>query len=68
MIFEVFKEFISFNLQKITLKIFLILFAPLPLYALVLGGIAPPILLLLIVPAIGIRLGIIALLFFIIHA
>lgn len=42
------KNFFSLNLQKITLSLFLIIFAPLPFYVFLMAGWAPPILILLV--------------------
>ncbi len=44
-----FKQFISFDLQKIVLLISLVLFAPLPFFFLIIAGIAPPILFFFII-------------------
>jgi hypothetical protein len=75
-----FKNFFSFNPQKIVLAIFLIIFAPLPFFAVLFIGFAPPItLLLLTLPYISLihtstnppeALGIVlvGILFFIVHA
>ena len=68
-----FKEFFSFNLQKIILSIFLIIFAPLPFFVIAFAGFAPPILTLLMIPALGSQsnfliLSLFAILFFVIHA
>jgi len=46
-----FKEFFSFNIQRIILTIFLIVFASLPFFVVAFGGFAPPILILLMIPA-----------------
>ena len=69
-----FKEFVSFNLQKIILSIFLIIFAPLPFFGIVMVGFAPPILFLLAIPNLmqsstnPLILILLVLLFFVIHA
>lgn len=67
-----FKEFFSFNLQKIILSIFLIIFASLPFFVVVLVGFAPPILILLMINALisqsnFLMLSLLAILFFVIH-
>ena len=65
-----FKEFFSFNLQKIISTIFLIIFAPLPFFVVALGGLAPPILILLVIPVFSMNPLMVVLLglFFVIHA
>ncbi len=65
-----FKKLLSFNRPKFILSIFLILFAPLPLCAIVFLGIAPPAWLLLLIPGIGAKplFIVVALVLFIIHA
>ncbi len=68
-----FKEFFSFNIQKIILTIFLIVFAPLPFFVVAFAGFAPPILTLLMIPTLisqsnFLMLSLLAILFFVIHA
>ena|SRR3989344_3365821 len=69
-----FKNFFSFNPQKIILAIFLIIFAPLPFFIFVMAGFAPPIFILFVInPLIHSSTNapvvvLLAILFFIIHA
>jgi hypothetical protein len=69
-----FKNFFSFNPQKTVLAIFLIILAPLPFFVILMGGFAPPILILLAISSLihGFNnapvVVLLAILFFIIHA